>query len=447
MPQYASPAYWNAHYTKQPLSKPYEWLQPWSTLSAIVRPLLAARGGAEATVLNVGCGNARLAEDMYDAGYPLVTSCDISPVVIDQMKRRMREEATAAAEKGKDGEDDRDAGGDPTAATAGIRKELKYVVADCTDMPEFEDKSFDVIIDKSTLDALLCDRERAPERVTRMLSEIHRVLKRGGTYVCVSFGAPKVRLPKLEEEGLTWQTAVERLAKPGMEWAESSNVSKFHYVYLCRKPEKGPGDSGDEQEDQDQEGRAEDEAVEAALRQEDLEEEKEHGLWGALHAEGEAAGAEAAQQEHEAIYGTEEDKAQAEGDAAQQEQEQQQGAYGEEWQEGQDAADEAAAAAAEAATSAAYEEGYDDGQEATPGAGGDYEYGQEGDGQGGGGSGSGGGGGGGAATGAAAGGDDEWGGWTEQQDDEGNTYYFHEGKAYFVTPMPHCSLLCCSAHN
>ena len=61
----------------------------------------------------------------------------------------------------------------------------------CTNL-EYEDEFFDIIIDKSTLDALLCGSQ-AYKKTATMLKECQRVLKTGGYYVCVSFGQPNTR--------------------------------------------------------------------------------------------------------------------------------------------------------------------------------------------------------------------------------------------------------------
>ena len=55
------------------------------------------------------------------------------------------------------------------------------------------------------------------EQVRRMTLECCRVLKAGGVYAVISFGVPKMRLPRLEAEGLDWTVAVHKLAKPGMQ--------------------------------------------------------------------------------------------------------------------------------------------------------------------------------------------------------------------------------------
>ena len=39
-------------------------------------------------MLNLGCGNSIVCEDMYDEGYTDITNMDISTVVIETMKKR-----------------------------------------------------------------------------------------------------------------------------------------------------------------------------------------------------------------------------------------------------------------------------------------------------------------------------------------------------------------------
>ena len=39
-------------------------------------------------ILNLGCGNSILAEELYDKGFKCIFNIDISPVVIEQMAMR-----------------------------------------------------------------------------------------------------------------------------------------------------------------------------------------------------------------------------------------------------------------------------------------------------------------------------------------------------------------------
>ena len=54
-------------------------------------------------------------------------------------------------------------------------------------MSALESNSFDLAIDKSTMDALLCGDD-ASFKVAALLKESQRVLKVGGVYFAISYG-------------------------------------------------------------------------------------------------------------------------------------------------------------------------------------------------------------------------------------------------------------------
>ena len=111
-------------------------------------------------VLIIGCGTSDIAEMMYDSGYHQITNNDASVIAIKHMKRRNET----------------------------LRPEIEWDVMDVKDM-RYRDNTYDLIIDKGTLDNMLC--YKLPYFSTaNMLSECQRVLKTGGTYVAISFGAP-----------------------------------------------------------------------------------------------------------------------------------------------------------------------------------------------------------------------------------------------------------------
>jgi ubiquinone/menaquinone biosynthesis C-methylase UbiE len=65
---------------------------------------------------------------------------------------------------------------------------MLYQVMDVMSMT-YADKSFEFVLDKSTIDALLCS-DSPIVSVARMTREIYRVLKDDGVYLIVSYGAP-----------------------------------------------------------------------------------------------------------------------------------------------------------------------------------------------------------------------------------------------------------------
>lgn len=67
------------------------------------------------------------------------------------------------------------------------RPDLKYLAMDACAMPEFEDSKFSVVLDKATIDAVMPDETKtSKEYVLRYWSEISRVLRIGGRYICIS---------------------------------------------------------------------------------------------------------------------------------------------------------------------------------------------------------------------------------------------------------------------
>lgn len=56
-----------------------------------------------------------------------------------------------------------------------------------------ENNYYDLAVDKSTIDALLCG-DNSFLNVAIMTKEVQRILKTGGIYMIISYGAPENRL-------------------------------------------------------------------------------------------------------------------------------------------------------------------------------------------------------------------------------------------------------------
>ena len=91
--------------------------------------------------MNLGCGNSVICEEMYDEGYENIWNMDISQIVIHQMVQRNQTS----------------------------RPNMIWDVMDCRDL-KYNDEYFDLIIDKSTIDALLCG-DKAYLNVAIMMNE------------------------------------------------------------------------------------------------------------------------------------------------------------------------------------------------------------------------------------------------------------------------------------
>lgn len=89
---------------------------------------------------------------------------------------------------------------------------FKYMVMDIRAL-DFEPGQFDCIIDKGTLDSILCG-ESSTSNAQKALNEIHRVLSPKGVYICVSYGQPEHRMIYLEKPEYDWQVQNVSVPKP-----------------------------------------------------------------------------------------------------------------------------------------------------------------------------------------------------------------------------------------
>ena len=194
---YGKATYWDDRYEiEKEENTYYDWLANWEDIKPIMetqvmkdlykpqkthggdriiyRPQDAPKGKSK--ILNIGCGNSQMTEEMYDEGYTDITNIDISAFCIEQMK----------------------------AINLESRPLMKWLTMDCTKMDEFSDNSFDIIIDKSTIDALLCDHDTPFVTVAKSLYEMQRVLKPSGYLITISFGPPEHRVFHLTNEHLVF---------------------------------------------------------------------------------------------------------------------------------------------------------------------------------------------------------------------------------------------------
>eukprot|EP01006_Ploeotia_vitrea_P038351 TRINITY_DN66227_c6_g3_i2.p1 TRINITY_DN66227_c6_g3~~TRINITY_DN66227_c6_g3_i2.p1 ORF type:complete len:209 (-),score=104.04 TRINITY_DN66227_c6_g3_i2:356-982(-) len=118
-------------------------------------------------VLVVGCGNSPMSKHMYEDGFEDMTSIDYSDVVIEKMRQT-----------------------DPD-------NKYNFMSMDVRKL-KFPDAHFDLIVDKGTLDAILCGSDSS-RNAGMMLAECKRVLKPGGFFFVITYGVPESRLNYLKQ--------------------------------------------------------------------------------------------------------------------------------------------------------------------------------------------------------------------------------------------------------
>lgn len=154
---YSSKDYWNNRFDK---TEHFDWYVGWNELKEIVTPLI----NETSNILMVGCGNSKVSENIYIEGFCNITNIDISDVVIDKMNKSKEEKGLSS---------------------------MKYIEMDATNMT-FDSNSFDVVIDKGTLDALNCSD--SDKLSCDLIREMYRVTKNNGYILLISHSGPDLRL-------------------------------------------------------------------------------------------------------------------------------------------------------------------------------------------------------------------------------------------------------------
>ncbi|EYU39814.1 hypothetical protein MIMGU_mgv1a018938mg [Erythranthe guttata] len=158
---------WNSFFTSKGADDFCEWYADWPQIRTSLKNLLSfplfQPLPEEVSILVPACGASRLSEHLYDEGFRHIASVDFSKVVIQaMMKRNIR-----------------------------ARPEMKWRVMDITDI-KFPSGIFDAIVDKGGLDILM-DSEHGPRSgPLSYISEVKRLLKAGGLYICLTLAEPLV---------------------------------------------------------------------------------------------------------------------------------------------------------------------------------------------------------------------------------------------------------------
>jgi len=196
--QYGTREFWDRRYSNEPEDASFDWFKSYEDVAHIMRDLIPDKSSR---LLMLGCGNSKLSEEMWDDGYKNIVNTDYSAVVINQMRRRHES----------------------------LRPEMQWHEMDVRDLG-FEDGSFDVVIDKGTMDAMMTakgDVWDPPQQIvddcTKEVDEALRVLKKDtGVFVYITFGQPHFRK--------------RFLTRPGTSLEVKQLGEAFHYyLYILRR--------------------------------------------------------------------------------------------------------------------------------------------------------------------------------------------------------------------
>ncbi|KAL8042298.1 hypothetical protein ABFX02_09G042000 [Erythranthe guttata] len=207
---------WDEFFTTRGGGDYFEWYAEWPQLQSLITTQLLSPSSflpeiageappavqaAELAILVPGCGNSKLSEHLYDAGFTDITNVDFSKVVIaDMLRRNVRERPT-----------------------------MKWRVMDMARI-EFGDKTLDAIVDKGGLDALMVP-DPGYELGRLYLSEVKRLLKDGGKYICLTLAESRVSALLFSMFRFGWKTSLYTIPKE----SSSKNLEPQTFMVVVEK--------------------------------------------------------------------------------------------------------------------------------------------------------------------------------------------------------------------
>ena len=183
--------YWDYRFSREDV---YDWLGTYKdsedALKAVGLPIGEEK---QLEVLIVGCGNSTFSADLAVSSPSWnITSIDYSPIVIEKMAKKY--------------------------------PDLTWGVDDMMALKTFSDSSFDIVIEKAAMDALLTDAGSpwdpnpiSCKNVDEMIMSCGRVLKKSGQFVLISFQPSLFRQAHIkrgmeysEINGVTWNMEIKK---------------------------------------------------------------------------------------------------------------------------------------------------------------------------------------------------------------------------------------------
>ncbi|KAI0490223.1 S-adenosyl-L-methionine-dependent methyltransferase [Xylaria cf. heliscus] len=186
-------SYWHTRFTHE---ESFEWLVPSTTFLPFLKPHLTS---PSQRILHPGSGTSDLHTHLRSAGYLDIVNVDYEPLALSR--------------------------GQALEARAFGDVRLRYLVADVTELPAVElAGAFDLVVDKSTADAVSCGGSDA---VRRMARGVQMALKPGGVWISLSYSAERF-------EGLELPFDVSVLGRIPTPKARVTDPDVWFWVYLLR---------------------------------------------------------------------------------------------------------------------------------------------------------------------------------------------------------------------
>jgi ubiquinone/menaquinone biosynthesis C-methylase UbiE len=184
--------YWDGRFQ---VEEHFEWLETDEVVVDWIRPCMHA----ESVVLHMGCGTSTLGVTLNALGARVVNA-DYSPVVIEKQHRRY--------------------------------PECEWVVMDALNMDAGWEGVFDVVVEKSCMDAIACGDDDQGSRQLQLGDQVARVLTQDGVWIVLSYSKERCFSPVVWETSIThWETAASKVARQ----QSLHTPAVHHYLYVNKK--------------------------------------------------------------------------------------------------------------------------------------------------------------------------------------------------------------------
>jgi len=222
---YSKPDYWDKRFRDE---TEFNWLGGLEHYKDALQSMLKDYSKGD-SILHIGCGNSSFSTELRSQGWSNITNIDISINGLNKLKER--------------------------------EKSSEYILMDMTCMP-LRDNSYDIILEKATLDSLQVttkspwDLQSKENRlVSKVLSEISRILRPGGTFISITFSQPHFRVPLLCERSLGWSVHVDTVQGAGLptyvmqmcEGDPGEALESYCWVRTNHTTYSSPDDSSDDE--------------------------------------------------------------------------------------------------------------------------------------------------------------------------------------------------------
>lgn len=198
---YSSEGYWDARYKTGDID--HEWYYSYEILEPLLQSALADKDLAGCRALEIGCGDRPLISKFHKLGFKAehLLGMDFSAVVIDllQSGKTLKEDEVKA----------------------------QYSKGDARKMPQYESSSFELVVDKGTMDAMLSSSSRSVglRNARQCISEAVRVLSSTGSFVLVSH---------IEVDSDEFEVLVNDILLPALESKSMVNFTVRAHIVTAR---------------------------------------------------------------------------------------------------------------------------------------------------------------------------------------------------------------------